>query len=110
MNCALRLEKFPFDVQECPLIFESCKLKIKLYFIYLIHNYIDILNKINIILFFIIALGTNSVQDMKLDWDESPIVLAEELHLTEYRLVEKWVNKTEVSYTAAQQHYGHFGN
>ncbi|KAK0077460.1 hypothetical protein PV326_010037, partial [Microctonus aethiopoides] len=75
LNCALRLEKFPFDVQECPLIFES---------------------------------WTNSVQDMKLDWDESPIVLAEELHLTEYRLVEKWVNNTEVSYTAAQQHYGHF--
>lgn len=46
---------------------------------------------------------------MKLDWDESPIVLSKELHLTEYRLVEKWVNETEVSYTAAQQHYGHFG-
>lgn len=26
LNCGLRLEKFPFDVQECPLIFESCKL------------------------------------------------------------------------------------
>ncbi|CAG5101188.1 Similar to pHCl-2: pH-sensitive chloride channel 2 (Anopheles gambiae) [Cotesia congregata] len=49
-----------------------------------------------------------SAQDMKLDWDESPIVLSKELHLTEYRLVEKWVNETEVSYTAAQQHYGHF--
>ncbi|KAG8042167.1 hypothetical protein G9C98_000158 [Cotesia typhae] len=75
LNCALRLEKFPFDVQECPLIFES---------------------------------WTHSAQDMKLDWDESPIVLSKELHLTEYRLVEKWVNETEVSYTAAQQHYGHF--
>ncbi|XP_034948508.1 LOW QUALITY PROTEIN: kinesin-like protein KIF19 [Chelonus insularis] len=75
LNCALRLEKFPFDVQECPLIFES---------------------------------WTYSAQDMKLEWDEAPIILAEELHLTEYRLVEKWVNESEVSYTAAQQHYGHF--
>lgn len=55
-------------------------------------------------------LGTNNVQEMKLEWDEAPIVLADELHLTEYRLVEKWVNSSEVSYTAAQQHYGHFGN
>lgn len=47
---------------------------------------------------------------MKLDWDESPVVLADELHLTEYRLVEKWVNGTETSYTIAEQHFGHFGN
>lgn len=26
LNCELRLEKFPFDVQECPLVFESCRL------------------------------------------------------------------------------------
>ncbi|KAF3426746.1 hypothetical protein E2986_00909 [Frieseomelitta varia] len=26
LNCGLRLEKFPFDVQECPLIFESCRM------------------------------------------------------------------------------------
>jgi hypothetical protein len=26
LNCGLRLEKFPFDVQECPLVFESCTL------------------------------------------------------------------------------------
>ncbi|XP_011308600.1 glycine receptor subunit alpha-2-like [Fopius arisanus] len=76
LNCGLRLEKFPFDVQECPLVFES--------------------------------FWPNSVQEIKLDWDESPMVVADELHLTEYRLVEKWVNGTEVSYTAAQQHYGHF--
>ena len=53
--------------------------------------------------------GIHNVQDMKIDWDESPIVFADELHLTEYKLVDKWVNRTEVSYTAAQQHYGHFG-
>ncbi|XP_011503743.1 PREDICTED: glycine receptor subunit alpha-2-like [Ceratosolen solmsi marchali] len=75
LNCGLRLEKFPFDVQECPLVFES---------------------------------WTHSVQDMVLNWDEAPIVLADELHLTEYRLVDKWVNRSEVSYTTAQQHYGHF--
>ncbi|XP_043281426.1 pH-sensitive chloride channel 2 isoform X2 [Venturia canescens] len=75
LNCGLRLEKFPFDVQECPLVFES---------------------------------WTHNIQEMKLDWDEAPIILADELHLTEYRLVEKWVNKSAVSYTAAQQHYGHF--
>ncbi|KAJ8680426.1 hypothetical protein QAD02_016213 [Eretmocerus hayati] len=75
LNCGLRLEKFPFDVQECPLVFESW-----------IHN----------------------VQDMVLSWDDEPIVLADELHLTEYRLVNKWVNQSEVSYTMAQQHYGHF--
>lgn len=28
LNCGLRLEKFPFDVQECPLVFESCKLSL----------------------------------------------------------------------------------
>ncbi|XP_012283682.1 glycine receptor subunit alpha-2 [Orussus abietinus] len=75
LNCGLRLEKFPFDVQECPLVFES---------------------------------WTNNVNDMELDWDEDPIVLAEELHLTEYKLVGTWVNKSVVSYTVAQQHYGHF--
>jgi hypothetical protein len=53
--------------------------------------------------------GTHNVQDMILNWDEAPIVLADELHLTEYRLVDKWVNRSEVSYTTAQQHYGHFG-
>ena len=46
---------------------------------------------------------------MILSWDESPTILADELHLTEYRLVDHWVNQTEVSYTTAQQHYGHFG-
>lgn len=46
---------------------------------------------------------------MILEWDEGPIVLADELHLTEYKLVERWVNQSKVSYTAAQQHYGHFG-
>lgn len=54
--------------------------------------------------------GTHSVQEMVLYWDEAPLVLSDELHLTEYRLVGKWVNETEVSYTTAQQHYGHFGN
>lgn len=53
--------------------------------------------------------GTYNVQDMELVWDEDPIVLADELHLTEYKLVEKWVNQSQVSYTTAQQHYGHFG-
>lgn len=53
--------------------------------------------------------GTYNVQDMELVWDDEPIVLADELHLTEYKLVEKWVNQSHVSYTTAQQHYGHFG-
>ncbi|XP_024940831.1 glycine receptor subunit alphaZ1 isoform X3 [Cephus cinctus] len=75
LNCGLRLEKFPFDVQECPLSFES---------------------------------WTYNIHDMQLDWDETPIILADELHLTEYSLVSSWVNKSEVSYTVAQQHYGHF--
>lgn len=75
LNCGLRLEKFPFDVQECPLVFES---------------------------------WTYKVQDMELKWDEEPIILADELHLTEYKLVDKWVNQSQVSYTTAQQHYGHF--
>lgn len=55
-------------------------------------------------------LGIHNVDDMILDWDEDPIILADELHLTEYKLVEKWVNKSRVSYTTSQQHYGHFGN
>ncbi|XP_066588921.1 pH-sensitive chloride channel 2 [Prorops nasuta] len=75
LNCGLRLEKFPFDVQECPLVFES---------------------------------WTHNIHDMVLEWDDDPIVLADELHLTEYKLVDKWVNKSQVSYTASQQHYGHF--
>nr|XP_033329433.1 glycine receptor subunit alpha-2-like isoform X2 [Megalopta genalis] len=75
LNCGLRLEKFPFDVQECPLIFES---------------------------------WTYNVKDMMLIWDQDPIILADELHLTEYKLVDKWVNMSEVLYTTAQQHYGHF--
>ncbi|XP_039306906.1 pH-sensitive chloride channel 2 isoform X3 [Solenopsis invicta] len=53
LNCGLRLEKFPFDVQECPLVFES----------------------------------------------------SDNLYLTEYKLMDKWVNR---SYTSTQQHYGHF--
>ncbi|XP_046428717.1 pH-sensitive chloride channel 2 isoform X1 [Neodiprion pinetum] len=75
LNCGLRLEKFPFDVQECPLSFES---------------------------------WSNNVHEMKLVWDDSPILLAKELHLTEYSLVTYWVNESDVSYTVAQQHYGHF--
>ncbi|XP_061942122.1 pH-sensitive chloride channel 2 isoform X3 [Apis cerana] len=75
LNCGLRLEKFPFDVQECPLVFES---------------------------------WTHNVHDMVLYWDQEPIILANELHLTEYKLVEKWVNTSEVFYTTSQQHYGHF--
>ena len=46
---------------------------------------------------------------MNLDWDEVPIILADQLQLTEYRLEEKWVNTTNVTYTNSQQHYGHFG-
>ncbi|XP_076764753.1 LOW QUALITY PROTEIN: pH-sensitive chloride channel 2-like [Xylocopa sonorina] len=75
LNCGLRLEKFPFDVQECPLIFES---------------------------------WTHNVLDMVLYWDQQPIILADELHLTEYKLMDKWVNTSEVFYTTSQQHYGHF--
>ncbi|CAK9822021.1 pH-sensitive chloride channel 2 [Anthophora retusa] len=75
LNCGLRLEKFPFDVQECPLVFES---------------------------------WTYNVLDMVLYWDQEPIILADELHLTEYKLMDKWVNASEVFYTTSQQHFGHF--
>ncbi|KAL7294395.1 hypothetical protein TKK_0012400 [Trichogramma kaykai] len=75
LNCALHLEKFPFDVQECPLVFES---------------------------------WTYNLKDMVLEWDEVPIILADELHLTEYKLMGQWVNTTNVTYTSAEQHYGHF--
>ncbi|XP_012348266.2 glycine receptor subunit alpha-3-like [Apis florea] len=51
---------------------------------------------------------THNVLDMVLYWDQEPIILADELHLTEYKLVEKWVNASEVFYTISQQHYGHF--
>lgn len=53
--------------------------------------------------------GTHNVHDMVLYWDEESIVLANELHLTEYKLVGKWVNTSEIFYTPLQQHYGHFG-
>ncbi|XP_011874287.1 PREDICTED: glycine receptor subunit alpha-3-like isoform X5 [Vollenhovia emeryi] len=76
LNCGLRLEKFPFDVQECPLVFES---------------------------------WTHNVNEMVLDWDETPIGIADNLYLTEYKLVDTWVNRSGVSYTPSQHHYGHFG-
>ncbi|XP_076246745.1 pH-sensitive chloride channel 2 isoform X2 [Calliopsis andreniformis] len=75
LNCGLRLEKFPFDVQECPLTFES---------------------------------WTQNVFNMVLLWDQEPVVFAKELHLTEYKLVDRWVNASEVFYTPAEQHFGHF--
>ncbi|XP_011635496.1 glycine receptor subunit alpha-2-like isoform X2 [Pogonomyrmex barbatus] len=75
LNCGLRLEKFPFDVQECPLVFES---------------------------------WTHNVNEMVLDWDDDPIVIADNLYLTEYKLVDTWVNRSGVSYTSSQHHYGHF--
>ncbi|EZA55080.1 Transducin beta-like protein [Ooceraea biroi] len=75
LNCGLRLEKFPFDVQECPLIFES---------------------------------WTHNLNEMVLDWDNDPIVIASNLYLTEYKLVDTWVNRSGVSYTTSQHHYGHF--
>lgn len=53
--------------------------------------------------------GTHNVLDMVLYWDQEPIILADELHLTEYKLVEKWVNSSEIFYTTSQQYYGHFG-
>ncbi|XP_071650612.1 pH-sensitive chloride channel 2 isoform X1 [Temnothorax longispinosus] len=78
LNCGLRLEKFPFDVQECPLVFES---------------------------------WTHNVDDMVLDWDEYPIVIADNLYLTEYKLVDTWVNRSGVSYTPSQHHYaGNFSS
>lgn len=52
--------------------------------------------------------GTHNVNEMVLDWDEDPIVIADNLYLTEYKLVDTWVNRSGVSYTS-QHHYGHFG-
>ncbi|EGI70447.1 Glycine receptor subunit alpha-3 [Acromyrmex echinatior] len=75
LNCGLRLEKFPFDVQECPLVFES---------------------------------WTHNVNEMVLDWDEDPIVIADNLYLTEYKLMDTWVNRSGISYIPSQYHYGHF--
>ncbi|KAL6422586.1 hypothetical protein ACFW04_010671 [Cataglyphis niger] len=75
LNCGLHLEKFPFDVQECPLVFES---------------------------------WTHNVNEMVLDWDKDPIVIANNLYLTEYKLVDTWVNRSGVSYSSWQYHYGHF--
>ncbi|XP_018350932.1 PREDICTED: glycine receptor subunit alpha-3-like [Trachymyrmex septentrionalis] len=75
LNCGLRLEKFPFDVQECPLVFES---------------------------------WTHNVNEMVLDWDEDPIVIADNLYLTEYKLMDMWVNRSGITYTPSQYHYGHF--
>ncbi|XP_072748002.1 pH-sensitive chloride channel 2 isoform X1 [Anoplolepis gracilipes] len=75
LNCGLRLEKFPFDVQECPLVFES---------------------------------WTHNINEMVLDWDKNPIVIANNLYLTEYKLVDTWVNRSGVSYNSWQYHYGHF--
>jgi len=49
------------------------------------------------------------VNEMLLDWDEDPIVIADNLYLTEYKLVDTWVNRSGVSYTSSQHHYGHFG-
>lgn len=46
---------------------------------------------------------------MVLDWDEHPIVIASDLYLTEYKLVDTWVNRSGVSFNAEQHHYGHFG-
>lgn len=53
--------------------------------------------------------GTHNVHDMVLYWDQEPIILADELHLTEYKLIDKWVNTSEVFYATSEQHYGHFG-
>ncbi|XP_018044225.1 PREDICTED: glycine receptor subunit alpha-3-like [Atta colombica] len=75
LNCGLRLEKFPFDIQECPLVFES---------------------------------WTHNVNEMMLDWDEDPIVIADNLYLSEYKLMDTWVNRSGISYTPSQYHYGHF--
>nr|XP_012220553.1 PREDICTED: kinesin-like protein KIF19 [Linepithema humile] len=75
LNCGLRLEKFPFDVQECPLVFES---------------------------------WTHNVNEMVLDWDNDSIVVASDLYLTEYKLVDTWTNRSGVSYTETQHIYGHF--
>ncbi|CAD1477676.1 unnamed protein product, partial [Heterotrigona itama] len=48
---------------------------------------------------------------MELYWDQDPIIFADELHLTEYKLIEKWVNTSEVYYTTSQQHYaGNFSS
>jgi len=49
------------------------------------------------------------VNEMILDWDKDPIVIANDLYLTEYKLVDTWANSSGVSYTSWQYHYGHFG-
>ncbi|TGZ51696.1 Transducin beta-like protein 3 [Temnothorax longispinosus] len=96
LNCGLRLEKFPFDVQECPLVFES----------FLLSNRLGPI--VSVLLY---RLGTHNVDDMVLDWDEYPIVIADNLYLTEYKLVDTWVNRSGVSYTPSQHHYaGNFSS
>jgi len=53
--------------------------------------------------------GTHNVNEMVLDWDEDPIVIADNLYLSEYKLMDTWVNRSGISYTPSQYHYGHFG-
>ena len=33
-RCQLNFRRFPFDIQSCPLLFESCKFAIKLLYVY----------------------------------------------------------------------------
>lgn len=57
-----------------------------------------------------LAAGTHNVNEMVLDWEEEqPVVIADDLYLTEYKLVDTWVNSSGISYTSSQYHYGHFG-
>lgn len=56
-----------------------------------------------------LPVGTHNVNEMVLDWEEEPVVIADNLYLTEYKLIDMWANSSGVSYTSSQYHYGHFG-
>lgn len=87
--CWMNLKKFPFDEQVCDINFRSCKYKPATFCV-----------RLWIMKCF---LGSYNSSQLNLAWEhDNAVLVASQLHLTEFRLNKHWTNQTKVNASMAQ--------